>query len=276
MDILHHKMSVLQHLIIVLYERTDIIKRKCKGSEAMQIAICDDEKEIRDMLAEKIQRIYPQAVLSFYQSGGELLLSHCQPDILLLDIQMSGKDGMETAKEFRRNHKHTILIFVTALEDYVFQAFDVGAFHYLVKPFDDTKFEEVLRNAAGRLEDRKNKEFENTKEGANLIITTGGKHVAVNLEDIVYAEVFDRKVILHTINEDIEYYGKMKELAAKTGDDFYRPHRAYLVNFNYIRKYNATTIYLEKGQALMAKQNYREFVKQYLRFNQRKGRKNGI
>ncbi len=241
----------------------------------MEIAICDDEKEIRDMLGEKIQKMYPKAVLSFFQSGEALLLSHCQPDILLLDIQMSGKDGMETAREFRRNHKNTILIFVTAFGDYVFQAFDVGAFHYLVKPFDDIKFEEVLRKAAGQFEDRKDKEFENTKEVPSLVITTKGEHITVNLEDIVYAEVFDRKIILHTIHEDIEYYGKMKELEEKAGDDFYRPHRAYLVNFNYIRKYDATTIYLEKGQALMAKQNYREFVKRYLHYNQRKGGKNG-
>ncbi len=241
----------------------------------MQIAICDDEKEIRDMLAEKIQRIYPEAALSFYQSGKELLISHSQPDILLLDIQMPGKDGMETAREFRRDHKNTILIFVTAFGDYVFQAFDVRAFHYLVKPFDDIKFEEVLRNAAEQLEDRKDKGSEGTKEASSLIITTRGKHIMVDLEDIVYAEVFDRKVILHTIDEDIEYYGKMKELEAKAGEDFYRSHRAYLVNFNYIRKYDAATIYLEKGQALMAKQNYREFVKRYLHFNQRKGGKNG-
>lgn len=239
----------------------------------MQIAICDDEKEIRDMLAEKVQGLYPQAELSCYQSGEELLISHSQPDILLLDIQMSGKSGMETAREFRRNHKNTILIFVTALEEYVFQAFDVGAFHYLVKPIDDIKFEEVLRNAAEQFEDRKNKEFEGTKDVSSLIITTGGKHITVNPEDIVYAEVFDRKVILHTINEDIEYYGKMKELETKVGEDFYRPHRAYLVNFNYIRKYDATTIYLEKGQALMAKQNYSDFVKCYLRYNQRKGKR---
>lgn len=241
----------------------------------MQIAICDDEKEIRDMLAEKVQRIYPHAALLFYQSGEELLRSDSRPDILLLDIQMAGKNGMETAREFRGNHKDTVLIFVTALEDYVFQAFDVGAFHYLVKPFDDIKFEEVLKNAAKQLEDRKNEEAESTKHEPSLVVTTGGKHITVDPEDIVYAEVFDRKVILHTLHEDIEYYGKMKELEAKIGDDFYRPHRSYLVNLNYIRKYDASTIYLEKGQALIAKQNYREFVKQYLYFNRRKGGRNG-
>lgn len=241
----------------------------------MQIAICDDEKEIREMLAEKIRRLYPKAVLTFYPSGQELLLLDDWPDILLLDIQMAGKNGMETAREFRKTHRNTILIFVTAWEEYVFRAFDVGAFHYLVKPFDDKKFEEVLRNAVKELEDRKSRGMQNSGQAmSSLIIMAGGKHITVDTEEIIYAEVFDRKVILHTVHEDIEYYGKMKELQEKVGEDFYRPHRAYLVNFNYIRKYDATTIYLERGQALMAKQNYSEFVKCYLRYNQRKGRRN--
>ncbi len=237
----------------------------------MQIAVCDDEKEIRDMFAEKIGRLYPEAELSLYQSGEELLLSGGEPDILLLDIQMPGKNGMETARQLRRKNIKTIIIFVTALDDFVFQAFDVGAFHYLVKPFDDGKFAEVLLNAVKQFEDRKKLEDEGRKRvKPSFMITTGGKHITVNFEDIVYAEVFDRKVILHTMDSDIEYYGKMKELEKKAGDDFFRPHRAYLVNFNFIRKYDATTIYLKRGQALMAKQNYHDFVKSYLRFNQKR------
>ncbi len=239
----------------------------------MQIAVCDDEKEIRDMFAQEIGKLYPEADLSLYQSGEELLLSGGEPDILLLDIQMPGKNGMETAKELRRKNKKAIIIFVTALDDFVFQAFDVGAFHYLVKPLDGRKFSEVLLNAVKQFEDRKKLDGASRKrELPSLMITTGGKHITVNLEDIVYAEVFDRKVILHTMDSDIEYYGKMKELEEKAGDEFYRTHRSFLVNFGYIRKYDATTVYLKKGQALMAKQNYQGFVKSYLRYNQRKGR----
>ena len=239
----------------------------------MQIAICDDEKEIRNMFAEKIRRLYPKADLLLYQSGEELLLSDKEPDILLLDIQMPGKNGMETAKELRIKNKKVIIIFVTALDDFVFHAFVVKAFHYLVKPFDDKKLEEILQNAVKQFEDRKKLENAGGKrEKTNLMITTGREHITVNLEDIIYAEVFDRKVILHTMDSDIEYYGRMKELEKKAGDEFYRTHRSFLVNFEFIRKYDATTIYLEKGQALMAKQNYRDFVKSYLRYNQRKGK----
>lgn len=240
----------------------------------MRIAVCDDDKEIRDMLAEKIGKLYPEADLWLYRSGEELLSSDKEPDILLLDIQMPGKSGMETAKELRRKSRKAIIIFVTALDDFVFQAFDVGAFHYLVKPFDDGKFAEILQNAVEQSEDRKKLESAGReKEMPSLMITAGGKHITVNLGDIVYAEVFDRKVILHTMDADIEYYGKMKELEEKAGDEFYRTHRSFLVNFGFIKKYDATTVYLKKGQALMAKQNYQEFVKRYLRYNQRKGRR---
>lgn len=238
----------------------------------MQIAICDDEKEIRDMFAEKIRRIYPKAELQQYQSGDELLSADQMPDILLLDIRMPGRDGMETARELREKNREIVIIFISALEDFVFQAFDVGAFHYLVKPFDDQKFKEVLCRALEQIRDRERTETtDGRRKKPRLVITAGGKHIAVRLEDIVYAEVFDRKVVIHTMDADIEYYGKMKELEKQAGDDFYRPHRAYLVNFSYIVKYDGSNIYLKRGQALMAKQNYREFVQRYLRYNQRKG-----
>ena len=240
----------------------------------MRIAVCDDEKEIRDMFVKRIETLHPKAELLLYQSGEELLLSDKEPDILLLDIQMPGKNGMEAAEELRRKNKKAIIIFVTALEGFVFQAFDVGAFHYLVKPFGERKFAVVLGNAVEQFEDRKRLEDAGRKrEMPSLLITRGGEHITVNLGELVYAEVFERKVILHTVDADIEYYGKMKELEEKAGDEFYRTHRSFLVNFDFIRKYDATTVYLEKGQAHMARQNYREFVKQYLRYNQRKGRR---
>lgn len=234
----------------------------------MKIGICDDEKATREMLRDKVKKLYPQADILLYASGEELLAGEL-PDILLLDIQMQGKSGIITAEELRLMDRQLIIIFVTAIEDYVFQAFDVDAFHYLVKPFSDEKFSEVLQKAAVKLEKL---ESENGKrKKPSLFITTRGTHITVNFEDIVYAEVFDRKVIIHTMDSDIEYYGKLKDLEKKAGEGFYRPHRAYLVNFDFIRKYDATTIYMKKGQALMAKQNYQGFVKSYLRYNQRKG-----
>ena len=235
----------------------------------MRIAICDDEKNIRELLKNKIVKQYPDADIIFFSSGEELLLSEEHMDILFLDIQMTGKNGMETARELRKKNKKVILIFVTAIEEYVFQAFDVGAFHYIVKPFDDAKFADVLRKAIDEYCSQ-NLKVEET-EASYMMINRGGVHTKVVLDDIVYAEVFNRKVVIHKLNDTIEYYGKISDLEALAGDNFFRPHRAYLINLKYVEKYDATTIYLEKGKVLMAKQNYPEFVKKYMKYNQRKG-----
>jgi len=236
----------------------------------MRIAICDDEKNIRELLGKKVTKQYPDAEIVFFTSGEELLLSDMHMDILFLDIQMTGKNGMKTAGELRRKDKDVILIFVTAAEEYVYQAFDVGAFHYIVKPIDDEKFVDVLHRAVEEV----GAQSMNVKETEEkyLMINNGGVHIKVRIEDIIYAEVFNRKVVIHNKKDEvIEYYGKMSDLEALAGGSFFRPHRAYLINFRYVEKYDATTIYLEKGTVLMAKQNYPEFVKRYMKYIQKKG-----
>lgn len=238
----------------------------------MTIAICDDEKDVRELLKHKVRAICPDAELVLYQTGKELLAARDQIDILFLDIQMPGKDGMETAREFRERYRTTILIFVTALEEYVFEAFDVEAFHYLVKPFSDKKFYHVLQKAVKQYREQDGlSQWKCTKEEErSMIIKVGGVSSKVYIKDIIYAEVFNRKVVLHTTKGEIEYYGKLSSLEEQLGQDFFRPHRSYLVHFKYVVKYDATRIILEEGAVLMAKPRYSDFVKQYLRYNQRK------
>lgn len=232
------------------------------------MAICDDEKQIRDLVEQKIRRLCPGAEILQYASGEEMLSDQEGADILFLDIQMSGSNGIETAKRLRKRKDKVMIIFITALEEYVFQAFDVGAFHYLLKPFSDEKFFTVLRKAIKEWEEKK----ADTEERRFIIIKNGSVHIRVNLEDIIYAEVYDRKIMLHTITGEMEYYGKMGDLEKMTGEDFFRSHRAFLIHFKYIVKYDAASIYLENGnQALLAKQKYSEFVKAYLKYNRRKG-----
>ena len=184
-------------------------KSRMEMEGKMRIAVCDDEEKVREVLAEKIKRFCPEAEILCYASGEKLLLAEKAPDIVFLDIQMPGTDGMETAGVLRKRHKRMILIFVTAMEDYVFRAFDVGAFHYLVKPFSQQKFEAVLLGALEQY-----REFAQAPEGGRgqeeekgIMILSGGSHIKVCLQDIIYAEVFNRKVVIHKMAEDMEYYG---------------------------------------------------------------------
>ena len=232
----------------------------------MQIMICDDEKEICRILAEKISVIIPEAeVLSFY-SGDELLNSHTDPDILLLDIRMPGMDGMDTARLLRDNGWKKILIFVTGEKDQVFHAFDVQAFHFLVKPIQDKQLKEVLTKAVSALD------AGSGREERYISVKTTTSHIRINLSDILYAEVFNRKIVIYTPKENIEYYGQLADLEKLAGRDFYRVHRSFLVHLKYVEMYNGKIIKLSNGkEAPMARRSYQGFVKAYMGYCKRLG-----
>ena len=258
---------------------------KCE-KKPVQIVICDDDKTVREIMQKKTGRFCADAGIAYQiiccDSGEEVLHLERTPDILFLDIQMPGRNGMEIAEELRKQYKDMVLIFVTALSEYVYEAFDVGAFHYLVKPFGEDKLREVLGRALRQYERQQeivmlrrsgyDRIGADKMEGA-ILVKRGGVSTKVRLEDIIYAEVFNREFMLHTRAGDIESYGKLTELSEQTGEDFYRTHRAYLVNLKYVEKYNAAMIWLEKGTALISKKQYAGFVRQYMQYiNRKRGR----
>lgn len=243
--------------------------------EPITIIICDDDKALQKFLQKEIENFF--SVKDFPCKitcccSGEELLKLPAPDFLLLDIQMAGRNGMEIARELRKNHQDIILIFVTALSEYVYEAFDVNAFHYLVKPFSAEKLRKVLEKALLQIQPEDTGLQTSKNEQKAILVKRSGLSTKVLLSDIIYAEVFNRKVMLHTINGDIEYYGKLTDLAEQAGTDFFRTHRAYLVNLKYVEKYNATTIWLEQGTALLSKKQFSGFVKHYMQYINRQGK----
>lgn len=237
--------------------------------KTVKIAICDDEKALCETLQQKIEILCKNSgvvcQISAFDSGDKLLALPAEkvPDILFLDIQMPGKNGMQTAKELRNKNRNMILIFVTALSEYVYEAFDVNAFHYLVKPFDDEKLRGVLNKALQHCKDMQSDKLIPPRV---ILVKRGGLSTKVLLSNIIYAEVFNRKIMLHTVNGDIEYYGKLTDLCEQTGTDFYRTHRAYLVNLQYVEKYSADTVWLETDTVPMSKKQFAGFVRQYMQY----------
>lgn len=228
----------------------------------MRIAICDDEARGRERIQTLLEKEFTQVQTRQFDSGMTLLTAvreGYQPDILLLDIAMEGMNGMETARQIKAL-SDVILIFVTGVKEQVFQAFDVGAFHYLVKPVEEERLKEVLSRAMQEV---------NKRQGAPkfLLIKSGGTHRKVPVEDILYVENNGRKVVVHTKTEKLEYYERMNHLEEVLGEGFYRCHRGYLVALRAISGYDNTSITVSTGEKIyLAKQKYSEFVKLYCRF----------
>ena len=90
-------------------------------------------------------------------------------------------------------------------------------------------------------------------------------------EEIYYAESNGRKLTLYTVQGTYEYYGRMQELEARLGEDFYRCHRGYLVHLKYVAGYDAANIQLKDGSNVyLARQKYGEFVKRYMAYLRQK------
>lgn len=232
----------------------------------LKIAICDDEQPIRDYL-KKLTEKCTDAQVHVFANGEELLSDPTVYDIILLDISLnrkpdSGKpNGMEVAKKIRET-SDVIIIFVTALKEYVFEGYDVGAFHYLLKPVDEQKFMEVMDKAISQIKKEKNTQ--------PLIIRMDGNYIKIPVNNIIYAENEARKIVLHTKNmkeETYSFYEKMEVLEKKLGDHFFRSHRGFLVNLQEVVRYDNANIELKNGdRVFLAKQKYNDFVTAYMNY----------
>lgn len=243
----------------------------------MKVAVCDDEKSIRDYIEKCVRAVNPEATVEQYPDASSMVSASFDADILFLDIQMPGMDGMKAARVLRTMGNKTIIVFVTAVEEYVFEAFDVGAVQYIVKPFDRNKLVETIKKSIDLAKEKNSidaalLQISGSEEvKRSITIKSCGANRRVVLSEIVYAEVLEHRIILHMKDKErIEYYGKMSDLEKVAGDDFLRVHRAYLVNLAEVKSYDAKNIIVSGESIPVARGKYQELVKSYLSYYTRK------
>lgn len=203
----------------------------------MQICICDDEKELRKSLSRLIETHLQlegiPCTIREYASGTALLegLKEKEGDILFLDIEMKGLNGMDTAKMLRRSFPDIVLIFVTAYPDFVFQGYDVHAFHYILKPYKPEKIREVLRLAV--------EETKKTEE-QYFYFEQKSHSIRLPLKDILYFKSCRKKVAAVTVGGQEEFYASLSQIEAELPPNFLRIHNRYLVNLQHVGRIGST------------------------------------
>lgn len=235
----------------------------------IKIAICDDEANVRSYLSSLIRAQDCPCEIVEYASADDCLADHREIDLLFLDIELatdrSGLDGMALARKIRERATGTqpVIIFVTGYERYVFDAFDVGAFQYLLKPVDEEKFAQVFARAVEQIAANR----ENPQKGRVLTLQSANTSKTIPLDSIYYIESSNHRVELHLKDGEFACYAKIGDLELELQDQFFRIHKGYLVNLSYVDGYSKTEVTLTNGERLLlSKYKYQDFVKAYLHF----------
>lgn len=211
----------------------------------IKLAICDDEEtmvsDLKDRITGYLKMQSCQFEIDSFQDARSLLQKDTHYDIIFLDIQMNGISGMEAAQKMRKAGKNSFLVFVTISPEYVYDAFEVEASDYILKPISPRRFSRTMDRILHYISEQKNR---------CLSIQKGSYCKIVRFDDILYCEIINRIIYVHTKNEVIDYYCKIKELEKQLDPCFFRCHRSYLVNLRFVNSCEKGMAHLENSEQI--------------------------
>ena len=234
----------------------------------LSIAVCDDEVLDCCKMAKDIKNILEEMEITYtirqFYNGKDLLQAVENFDIVFLDIMMYGMNGMQTAQLLRERAFQNILVFVSSSREYVFDAYDVEAFYYLMKPVDMKKLKNILSRSVMKL----------TQESEEFIIINKERHnKKLLLRDIFYFEIRGRVVFVHSAGGVFDYYDQISSLEQNLRNKgFFRCHKSFLVNLKHVDTYNREELILDNGEKIIvAKRRYEDFCKDMLKYMKKIG-----
>lgn len=206
----------------------------------IHIAICEDNDadlaHLRDLLRQtKLLCDYTE-----YTSAEPLLLDMENGkkhfDVFLLDILLPGRNGVETARRIRSLDEKAVLIFLSSSEDFYREAFDLYAFHYLIKPISLTDLTEVLTKAADQI----------TAPEETLSILSNRQKLILRQAEIIYIDSASHMLCFHMQGgQQYVSYGKLNEIQTKLASElFVRCHKSFIVNLLYVSKLTREGFYV--------------------------------
>ncbi len=212
----------------------------------MRIAICDDSITDAEYLKSlcHTKEGYDKNAIDIYDNGERLIRSHLKNkyDIVFLDVDMPNRNGIEIGKMIKNATPKTIIIFSTSYPQYAIEAYECEAFHYLLKPCDKIKLDDVLNRAEKKV----------SLTQKRHVVTYKNEPYAMLISDIYYVEYSNKHIIYHTGNGKIEVPGRLSDVyEALKGYGFYQVHQGYIVNFEKVRRFDKYSVILNNGANVM-------------------------
>ncbi|MCL2425157.1 MAG: LytTR family DNA-binding domain-containing protein [Oscillospiraceae bacterium] len=216
----------------------------------MKIAVCDDEKNFREDVSAAIyeysNKHRHEMVVNGYVCGEDLLNSVSKYDIIMLDYHMDGISGLEVAREIRKKNILSEIIFMTNHPGFVYEAFEVNAFRFFEKPLNVKKIHKAFDDY-----------FSAFGNNYPIPIKIERETICVNTRDIVYIEADNKKCHVNLIDKAYPCTNAMRNIIKFLPKNiFYRVHKSFVVNFNYISSYNNQDIKLKNGATARVSRKY--------------------
>ena len=231
----------------------------------MKVAIIEDERAHRELLLAYIKEWGEEKGIAFpieqYNSAEQFLFVFDENqdfDVLFIDIQMPGMNGVEMAKKIRQKNQNIVLIFTTGITDYMQEGYEVEAMHYLLKPLDKGKVYACMEKAVRKKE---TDEF--------LLVHTVDETVKIRLKDINYVEAKGHGCIVGQQGQKLlavrESMTWMEGMLQQSG--FVKCHRSYLARTGNIYKIDKTDIYFDDGSRVpVSRRMYRQVNQEFIQY----------
>ena len=209
----------------------------------MKVAVCDDELQVLETLSSFLDQYcetyHREIKYDLFRSPIELFSRMEQGgcyDVLFLDILMKGDNGIDVAREIRKQDENVKIIFLTSSSDYAVQSYTVGAFFYQLKPMKKEEFTELMEKVFAEWLKEKSEYF--------IVKCKNGFH-RIDVEQLEYCEVVNRSLVLYLHNGcELKSSIKIQELEDTLSrfGCFIRPHRSYLINMKFIESISVKCI----------------------------------
>ena len=226
------------------------------STTTMRMAIVEDDAADAQALSAALERYLASREtpyeLARFTGSDDFLFDWPRPlDLLFLDIQMPGIDGMELAERVRENDEKVAIVFVTNTPDYSLRGYQVDASAYLVKPLSYEQFSQQM--------DRVWRKLDHVRGDFIAIRNAEGSFV-VNTNDISCIELLGRRITVHTHSGDIAYSGAIGTLEQQLPDTFFRCHSSFIVSLKEVESIQGNEVTVAGRKVPVSRHRRKEFV----------------
>ncbi len=250
----------------------------------IKAVIVDDEFLARQRIIKLLEEHDNVSVVGEAKNADQAVevIKERAPDLVFLDVQMPGANGFSVLERIQMK-KPPVIIFTTAFDQYALDAFKVHAIDYLLKPFEQGRFDEAVNLAKEQLRMKRSAQLNeqmmhllNSYQQADeqywttIRLKEKGREVYVKVDDLLYLETAGNYVVLQTMEKQHLYRSTMNDLEAVLNpDEFLRIHRSFLINKRFVRSQRYTggnefSFEMKNGKSLSSAKSYKENITRFL------------